>query len=589
MIKKNYTRRGFTLVEVIVGTAIFIIVATAVYSSFVVITKLARNNQARSIAVQLANEQFEIVRNLPYTDVGIKNAIPPGVLTKHQEIVRGGIVFNVLLTVRNINLATTTIQASDKLVEVEINCLECASFEPVKLTGQISPANLQSADIGGALVVQVFNGDGEPVQGATVDVESVATSTITNVDETNNFGILNIIGVPFGINMYKIVVTKDGYSTEETFAIGGAGNPDPSKPNVTVLNQQVSQISFAIDKLSSLHFSSVSPLCAPVPNIDFSLVGAKNIGVGVPKYSSNKVTNVSGSLDLNSMEWDTYTITPTDAAYDVAGINPDSPFSLNPDTNQEVQLVVVPKNGNSIMVSVVDSSTFLPISSATVTLSKPGFNSSKITGQGYLQQVDWSLGSGQEMYVDQARYFADNASVDVATSSGDVVLRDFFGLFNTNATGTLESSTFDTGTSSNFYSLSWTPNNQPLHTGANSLKFQFASATSTDTIWDFLGPDGTADSYYTVSGSPINVVHNDKQYARYRAYLSTETATATPKLSDINFAYTSGCTPPGQVLFQNLSTVSYDLNVSKNGYIVFTGQVDIANGWQRITVPLLSQ
>jgi len=585
--KKN---NGFTLIETLVGLAIFFIVASAVYSSFASLIRLANNNQARSIAVQLAAEQFEIIRNMPYTNIGLTNGIPNGVLPQNQSLNRGGIIFNVLLTVRNINLSTSTVQASDKLVEVEVTCPGCKNFETVTLTGQISPANLQSAGSGGALVTQVFNGNGEPVEDATVSVQSVATSSIQNTDVTNNFGILNIIGVPPGANMYKIIVTKDGYSRDETFPIGAVGNPNPTQPNVTVLNQQVSQTSFSIDRLSKLNFSSVSPLCVPVSGMDFSLVGAKNIGVGVPKYSQNLATNGSGVLSLNSMEWDTYTITPTDNAYEIAGINPDSPFSLNPDSIKNIQLVVVPKNPQSLMVSVINSLSGLPVSGASVELTNAGYSNEKTTGQGYLSQTDWSSGSGQDVFVNESKYFNDNGSVDTATSSGDIVLMQFFNLYDKNATGTLESSTFDTGTTSNYYSLSWFPNNQPLDSGSNSLKIQFATnSSSTDSNWNYFGPDGTGNTYYTVPGGSINSVGNDKQYARYKAFLTTDSTTSTPKLSSIYFTYSSGCISPGQVLFQGLSTGTYTVKVTKSGYDVYTGSVTVGNGWQRFNVPLISQ
>ncbi len=586
-IRKN--NKGFTLVEVLVGSAIFLIVAIAVYGSFTNLMKLANGSNARNLAVQLAAEQFEIIRNMPYTSIGLTTGIPLGVLQQNQTLSRGGINFNVLLTIRNINLSTSTVQASDKLVEVEVDCPLCHNFEKVSLTGQISPANLQSAGNGGALVAQVFNANGEPVQGATVYVQSVATSSVQNTDVTNNYGILNVIGVPPGTNMYKIVVSKSGYSTEETYAIGGSGNPNPTKPNVTILDKQVSQASFAIDKLSTLRFTSVSPLCTPIGNIDFSLVGAKNIGASVPKYSQSLATNSSGVLTLNNMEWDTYTLTPTDTGYDIAGINPDSPFSLNPDNNQEVQLVVIPRDLNSLMLSIKDSATGLPISGAVVELTKSGYDKTKITGQGYLSQIDWSQGSGQDMFVNQSQYYSDNGSVDTATSSGDVLLRDFFGSYNTNATGTLESSTFDTGTSSNYYSLSWTPNNQPLYTGANSLKIQFATNASSTDSWNYYGPDGTSDTYYTVPDSPINNIHNNKQYARYKAFLTTESSTSTPKLSSLFFSYTSGCIPPGQVLFQDLSAGEYTLSVTKSGYATYPATTTVVSGWQRFDIPLVAQ
>ncbi|MFA6078823.1 MAG: carboxypeptidase regulatory-like domain-containing protein [Candidatus Omnitrophota bacterium] len=581
MTRSKRIKSGFSLIEVLVGTALFLTVAVSAYGAFANLLKLANASKARTLAVHLADEQFEIIRNMPYISVGLTNGIPLGILPQTQSLTRGGISFTVSLTVRNINLSTSTVQASDKLIEVEVDCPGCQGFQPVVLTGQVSPANLQSAGNGGALVVQVFDANGQPVHDATVVVQSLATSTVTNTDTTNNDGVLNVIGVPPGPNMYRVTVNKSGYSTDRTYPLGGSGNPDPTKPDITILDQQVSQASFAIDRLSTLHFSSVTPLCVPVGGMSFDLAGAKQIGTNVSKYSQSLSTDGSGMLDLPNMEWDTYAVTPTDTAYDVAGINPYSPFSLNPGNSQSVQLVVVPKDPNSLLISIEDNASKLPVSGATVELSGPSsFDETKITGQGYLSQTDWSGGGGQNIFTDQSRYLADNGQTDTSTSSGDILMKSVFGSYNTNIAATLESSTFDTGTSSNFYTFSWTPANQPALAGAKSVKFQFAAnPTSTSTIWSYTGPDGTAGTFYEVPGSNISAVNNGNEFVRYMAYLSTETATVTPMISDVSFAYTSSCIPPGQVLFQGLSAGSYTLTVSKVGYATYSGPVEVTSGW----------
>ena len=588
MDPRFHKKEGFTLVEVLVGTALFLTVAISAYGAFTSLFQLANANQARILAVELADEQFEIVRNMPYTSVGLQNGIPAGVLPQTQILTRGGISFTVGLTVRSINLSTSTVQASDKLVEVNVGCPTCKSFTPIVLTGQVSPANLQSASTGGALVVQVFDSSGLPIPEANVTVQSLATTTVTDSDVTNNNGILQIIGVPQGTNAYRITVTKAGYSTDRTYPIGGSGNPNPAKPDATVLTQQVTQMSFAIDRLSSLNFSSVGPTCAPVGSFHFSMVGSKQIGVGSSKYPlQNLLTNSSGLLPLSNMEWDTYTITPTDTAYYIEGLNPYSPLSLNPGNSQNIQLVVVPKNGNAFMASVQDAATKLPVSGAAVELSATGYDQTQITGQGYITQTDWTGGSGQNIYSDSTRYFADNGQIDTSTSSGNVVMRQVFGSYSTNATATLESSTFDTGTSSNFYTFSWNPISQPPLSGASSVKFQFSTnPTSTSTPWNYYGPDGTSNTYYTVPGSPINAVHNNKEFARYMAYLTTNTATVTPIVSNVSFAYTSACIPPGQVLFSGLAAGTYNLSISKNGYTSYAGTVNVTSGWQQQTVTI---
>ncbi len=104
---------GFTLIEVLIGTAIFLIVAGAAYGAFVALLRLANVSQANILAVELADEQFETIRNMPYTNVGLTNGIPQGVLPQTQTLVRGGFTFTVTLVIRAQNLSTSTVQASD--------------------------------------------------------------------------------------------------------------------------------------------------------------------------------------------------------------------------------------------------------------------------------------------------------------------------------------------------------------------------------------------------------------------------------------------------------------------------------------------
>lgn len=581
-------KRGFTLAEVVVGTAVFLIVAIAVYNAYAALIKLSNTAQSRLLAVQLADEQFEIVRNMPYLNVGLTTGIPQGVLPATSTLIRGGFTYQVNLIIRNIDLSTSTLEASSKIVQVDVDCTSCKNFTPITLTGQVAPANLATAATGGAIIVEVSDSSGVPIQGATVVLQSTATSSITNTDTTDKDGILNIIGVPPGTNVYRITVSKTGYSTARSYPVGGGGNPNPTVPDATVVQGNTTSVSFQIDKISTLNFSSVSPLCAAVPNIAFNLVGAKTIGASVPKYSQSLSTGGSGTLTLTPMEWDTYTVTPTDTTYDVSGITPFSPVSLNAASTQSVQMIVVPKNSRSLQVSVQDSVTKLPISLASVQLSDGGgYNQTLVTGQGYITQTDWSGGSGQVDYTNPAQYFSGDINIDTATSSGNIVMKQLFGSYSTIATGTLESSTFDTGTTSNFYALNWKPLSQPALTGSMPVKFQFATnPTSTSSPWTYIGPDGTTGTYFTVPGMQISASSNGNQFARYKTYLSTQTATVTPSVTDVSFTYTSGCTPPGQVIFQGLSSGSYTLTVSKAGYSNSVIPINMTSNWQTQLVNL---
>ena len=589
-------QKGFTLVEVLVGSAVFIVVAISAYGAFSSLFQLAGLNKAQMLAVGLADEQFEIIRNMPYSSVGLTTGIPQGVLPQTQTLSRGGFIFSVGLTIRGMNLSENTYQLSSKLVEVNISCASCQGhFTPVVLTGQVSPANLQSASVGGALVVQVLNSSGQPVSGATVNVQNVNNPQITDTDVTNNEGLLNIMGVATGTDAYRITVTKNGYSTDHTYPKNGTAGATPNNPDANVLDQQVTNTSFAIDSLGSLHVSSVSPVCTPVGNINFSISGSKtiaNVPSTILKYPlATTSTNGSGIKDFSNMEWDAYNLIPTDTNYDVAGINPPTPITLNSGATENVQFVVVPKNGNSLMVTVTDSSG-LPLSGATVTLTNGGYNQSNVTGEGYVSQTDWSGGDSQaDFNISTPNRYFYGSNVDTATSSGNIFMSfaPFTG-YDITSTSTLESSTFDLGTSSNLFGLFWKPTSQPALVGSDGVKFQFATnPTSTSTSWNYFGPDGTGNTYFTAPGTSINAISNGNEFARYRVYLKSDTATVTPSVSDVSFAYSSACTSPGQVLFQGLSVGAYNISINLSGYATYSGSVSVGTGWQDQTIPLVKQ
>lgn len=585
--------RGFTLVEVIVGTAVFLVVSLAAYNAYIGLFKLINLSQYKTMAINLANEQFEIARNMPYADVGIVGGIPKGKLAHVQTLVRGGTSFTVTTTVRNLDLPfdgtiggspNDPSPADNKLVDVNVACSSCGNMKPISLTGQVAPKNLETASTNGALFIRVFDANGQPIQDAAVHVVNVATtSTIVIDDITDANGMLQIIDVPPGSNAYRITVSKSGYSTDSTYPPGGSGNPTPSKADATVLLQQVTQVSFAIDRVSTLTLSSVSPTCTAVGGLNFALVGSKLIGVNVPKFSQNLVTNGSGILALSNMEWDTYTVVQTDTAFDIAGLNPLNPITLNANSSQQAQIIVVPRDPRSVLVTVKDSATQLPISGAVVTVTKSGYTSTQTTGKGFINQTDWSAGGGQGDYSNTVKYWNDDGNVDVTTTPGQIQLRSSFGAYNIN--GSMQSSTFDTGSASNFYTITWSPVDQPAPVGQDSVGIQIATATSTTpTSWNFLGPDGTAATYYTVPNMTINTIHNNDRYLRYKVYLATQAATSTPSISDVAFTFTSSCTPPGQVVFSGLASGTYHIHVTMAGYTDYDYDVSVASNWQEVSV-----
>lgn len=596
--RNTFYNKGFTLIEVLIGTAVFLIIALAGYQAFVSLFKLTSYSQTKIAALNLANEQFEIARNLPYGDVGIVSGIPSGKIPHVQNLTRSGFNFVVTTTIRNIDLPfdgtlggtpNDTAPADNKLVEVEVACPTCTNFSPITVTSNVAPKNLENASTNGALFIRVFDANGVAVPQAQVTVvQGTGTSTITINDETDNNGMLQLVDIPPGTDAYEITVTKSGYSIDRTYPVS-VSNPNPTKRNATVAMQQVTQVSFVIDRVSEVNFSSVTPTCTPVGNFDYTMTGAKQIGNSPVIYKTHKdlQTNGAGIQPVNNVEWDSYTIRPNDSTYDLIGLSPLNQINITPNSTQDVLLVVAPKNSQGLLVTVKDSSTGLPLTDAFVELSGP-ISLSKYTGQGFVSQTDWSGGGGQQDFVTANQYYSDNGNATTNDSAGEVHLLQTFGEYVTNAV--LESSIFDTGSLSNFRQIFVTPVDQPVSAGSDSVRAQIATATTSDVaVWSYKGPDGTSDSFYTPLNTAINSIHNNDRYVRYKLFLSTASSSYTPTVADTSITFTSACTPPGQVFFSNLSTGTYTVDVGRIGYATSSTNVSIENDWTEQSVVLTPQ
>lgn len=580
-------QKGISLIETVIGVALFSMISFSLYTTWTKVFRVIQSAEARTIAVALGNEQFEIARNLPFAQVGTVSGIPAGILPPVQTFVRSGRTFIATTTVRNIDhsfdgtaggMPNDLSPADNKLVEMDIHCTSCSTETRVHLSTWIAPRDLESASTNGSLFVRVMDSGGLPVQGASVRVYNPTLIPVVDItDVTATSGMLQIIDAPPALTSYQITVTKSGYSTDETH--GAPTTTNPVLPHATVAIQTVTQITLSIDRLAQMDFSSVTPLCSVVGNVDVQMTGAKLTATipDVLKTDRSFSTGGGGAVSFNDIEWDNYTIIASSTTHDLAGVVPLSPISIVPGSTQAVQLVMVPKSGKGVVVTVKDSGTELPITGADVTLNPLGASTTLTTGRGFLRQTDWSGGSGQALYSDETRYAA-STDVDTVTIPGAITLQDSLGTYP--ATGELESSTFDTGSASNFYQFTFLPGAQPVETG-DSVKFQIATSNSTSS-WTYLGPDGTAGTYYNATTTDISAVHSGDRYLRYKAFLSTASSTLTPSISDVMFTFTSACTPPGQVFFQGLADGTYDLSVSKSGYTTFSDTITVDAGtlWQ---------
>lgn len=576
-------QKGLTLIETLVASAIFVVFSIAIYRLYSTVFTLSSRIRTKTVMTEIAGEQFEFIRNLAYGTVGTVGGIPSGIVTPVQTITRNGSAFTVTTTIRNIDdPADGTLggtpndlsPADKKLVEIEVTCAVCKEAASIVYTSVVAPKNLETENGNGALVIRAIDANGQPVPDAQVQIVNTAlTPSVTINDVTGATGVLTIVDAPPSSQRYQITVTKDGFSTERTYTPGATGNPSPTKPHLTVAANTITQSTFSIDRKSTYTIVTQSLQCSVIGNVSGTLTGTKLIGTApdVIKHLLNFTTGSFGEVTLGDIEWDTYSLAIGGTTYDVVGTNPISPLVVPPGSTQALTITLASNNPQRLVIGVVDSAG-LPLAEAGVTISGPSGTFSDTTNIGSVTQTDWSGGAGQLSMGDADKF---DTSSNIHFSSAGALSLLSSGTYLT--PGALTSSVIDLGGEAVFHQLSWLPATQPAGVGTNPVQFQIATSATNDeeTIWNYLGPDGTDATYYTANPSNINTLHDGMRYVRYRVFLSTANPAVTPTLTDVALTYTAGCLPPGQVDFAGLSNGTYHVTVSKSGFQTFQKDITI--------------
>ncbi|OGY60223.1 MAG: hypothetical protein A3F24_00600 [Candidatus Colwellbacteria bacterium RIFCSPHIGHO2_12_FULL_44_17] len=584
--KRNHAT-GFTLIESLVVIGIFMIFAGGIYFTYSNLLEIIVDAKIKAAAIQLVEEEIELVRNLKYEDVGIIGGYPVGKLRAEKTILYGQLLFTLKSFVKSIDdpfdgtlggNPNDTAPGDYKLVTFEISCSQCFGARPLRFTTIAAPKNLETTTGNGALFIDVFDASGVGIQGANVTIVNTdADPDITINDTTDINGKLQLVDIPPGVNAYQITATKSGYTTARTYPLDDPENPNPIQADSTIAASTITEIGFEIDRVSALTMRTKNAFCVPEPNVGLYLEGGNLIGrdPDVIKYSETVNTGESGSYTKSDLEWDTYKIIGIDAESDISGWDLFIPITIDPNTVKIITLLTEAKASQALLVNVVNEvnevETMVP--GASVELVKTGFSETLEAGVRSFKTTNWPDGA-----------WSDKVNVD-ASGGTELLLDSIGGVYQ--SPGYLISETVNFGTSeSELKTLSWNPTSQPPETGSGSMKLQIA--TNDDNLtWNFVGPDGTANSYYeTPTGTVINTLHNNNRYLRYKVYLETSDATVTPTFENITIMFASGCIPEGQVFFKGLNSGTYTLTVQKSGFETHVSQISIDQNWQNVKITL---
>jgi hypothetical protein len=350
---------GFTVIEVLVAGLVLVVGLVMMSQFFASAMGRVLDSDIRSVLHQVAAEEIEQIRGLPYDDVGTTTGHPQGTLLAEEErTIQNGTVNMAVLVYREIIYWTDPsytgpYPANYRRVTVIVSAVGQDHLAPVEMT-----TNVAGGAPGGTLDITVTDIGGSPVPDALITVTNNNLIPHVNISgtafRTDSQGRMIIPGLtPDATPGYFVSVSKSGYNTDSTDT--GCVVQDGLPYTVVKLT---------IDRLATMVVRVVDTEGTAVEGLNLSIIGPEG-------FNQTLVSSASGTTfaDIRySTDLDPYVVRLLPGqGYDEQSQS----VILAPGSNREV-LFTVPVGGPTTTTTTIPTTTTtvtVPTSTTTTTLS----------------------------------------------------------------------------------------------------------------------------------------------------------------------------------------------------------------------------
>lgn len=420
--KSNNIYKGVSVIEALVLIFVFSVATISFYSVFAAGSKYILNSKNRIIAVSLANERMEMLRNLAYDDVAIVGGFPNGSIDPDENITVGDKTFHVTTDVRYEDDPMDGIADGSpddnvpndyKFAEIIVKWGQETVSERVVLSSRFVPPGVENSVGGGTFSINSIDSAGNPVGNVNINIYNDNNSPVTDYStHTDSNGNLLLQGVPSDLGQnYKITMSKADYETVRTYSPSEV-TYIPEDANSNIIEGVLNEKTIVIDLLSDMQINSKDSFGNDLPDVTFGLIGGRRmddgtVDPGVFSYSDTITTDGDGEFsdaDVNSGQYKIDNFSYASGSYKFRKIvNGDdlipSAFNLVPGASFTTDVIFMDLNIDSVYIGIKDSATAAVIAGATVQLRN--------TTLGY----DVTLTSDKYGYV----YFPENSTTPLQT------------------------------------------------------------------------------------------------------------------------------------------------------------------------------
>lgn len=546
------TLRGVSMIDVVVGSALVLVIFLALIGVLRTSLLLASVAKAKAGATAVANTQMEYIRSLPYDSVGTVGGIPAGLIAQYATTTQNNIPYATRTFIEYVDDAADGSGVADsngittdyKRIKVSVTYTVRSKQREVALVSNYAPPSIETTTNGGTLKILVVNATGGPVAGATVQIVNASTSPTVNLTTFSDATGTVLLGGAATSTQYQVYISKAGYSSAQTY-LRDTTNQNPTPGYLTVVKNVTTTSTFAIDQLGTLAVGAFYPIAAT------STVDTLTDSSKLATQSSTMVSGGSLTL-LNSGEY-----APSGTARTVSV----APSRLAAWVSASTTIST--PSGTTLAVQVADGTGAL-LPDAVLAGNSVGFSGTSINLSGISTTTYPSLSLIANLTTNASTTTSSLADWSINALAGPIPVSGVaLTLTGTKTVGS-------TGAGAPIYKtiVSTTTN----ATGFGSLSLEWDSYSLSLAGYDVIDACYAPSFALSPGGASNNVMYLGTTNSTHQVLVTVQDSAgavvpgATVTLSRTGFSQDATTTSCGAAYFGGLSSGTYTVTITKSGY-----------------------